>query len=72
MYLFLKQTEVGIPLYSIQLNPSIFDNPYAFIPQRWLVENNEPDMMQRMRLSWMAFGHGARICIGKECVLPLT
>jgi hypothetical protein len=66
----LEQTEVGIPLYSIQLNSSIFEDPYSFKPERWLEENNEPDRLQRMRLAWMTFGYGARICVGKEYVQP--
>lgn len=58
--------EVGISLFSILLNASVFEDPYSFKPERWLEENNELEVLQRMKLAWMAFGNGARSCVGKE------
>ncbi len=60
------QTEVGIPLYSIQLNADIFEEPYSFKPERWIEEKTSLEDLQRMRQAWLAFGHGARICVAKE------
>jgi cytochrome P450 len=57
---------VGISLYSILLNESIFEDPYSFKPERWLEENNEPEKLHEMNLAWLTFGTGARGCIGKE------
>lgn len=57
---------MGISLYSILLNESIFEDPYSFEPERWLEENNEPEKLQEMKSAWLTFGTGARGCVGKE------
>jgi cytochrome P450 len=62
----IHQIEVGVSLFSIHLNANIFKDPYSFRPERWLEGTTNPDILQQMRLAWMPFGHGARICVGKE------
>ncbi len=46
----------------IHFNPEIFPQPYEFLPHRWLT--SDPAHLQRMEESFLAFGHGSRICPG--------
>ena len=44
--------------YIIQRNSRYFENPHAFVPERWL--NNAPP-----KFSFFPFGGGAKMCIGE-------
>ena len=46
-------------------NPSTFDNPFEFIPERWERE----DYKQKRHLVEMVFSAGPRTCIGKNLAL---
>lgn len=65
-YWLPEDTEVGTPLYSVLLNTDAYDDPFEFKPERWLEGSTTPEKMHKMKLGWMTFGHGARICSGKE------
>lgn len=66
-YWLPKDTEVGTPLYSVQLNGDIYEDPFSFRPERWLDGGEEDgERIERMRLAWMAFGYGEGSCPGKE------
>ena len=58
---------MGTPLYSVQLNGDIYEDPFSFRPERWL-DGGEGDgeRRERMGLACMAFGYGEGSCVGKE------
>ncbi|KAG8898859.1 hypothetical protein FRC00_002246 [Tulasnella sp. 408] len=49
---------VGTQAWSVHRDPTVFPDPYAFKPERWLEETEE------MRAAMMPFGTGGRICGG--------
>lgn len=51
-----------IPVHAIQRDPEIYPDPDKFDPDRFL-ENNVKD---RHPMTFMGFGAGPRICIGKK------
>ncbi|KAG8991736.1 hypothetical protein FRB94_003587 [Tulasnella sp. JGI-2019a] len=51
-------TIVGTQAWSVHRDPSIFPDPEAFKPERWLTATED------MRSHWMAFGVGSRSCAG--------
>ena len=48
---------VMIPIYALHRHEMLWDNPNAFVPERWMGE--KPD-----RYAYLPFGDGPRICIG--------
>ncbi|KJZ72777.1 hypothetical protein HIM_07852 [Hirsutella minnesotensis 3608] len=66
-------TEVSVHLYSILHNAEFFPAPFAFQPERWLIEERGPAARQEaearlaiMRQAHVAFGIGERVCAGKS------
>ncbi|KAL8833602.1 MAG: hypothetical protein Q9170_004185 [Blastenia crenularia] len=55
------KTPVSMTLSSIHTNPSIFPDPYAFLPERWL---GTPDEQARLEKFFVPFGRGQRMCFG--------
>ncbi|PSR82331.1 cytochrome P450 [Coniella lustricola] len=51
-------TTVSCQAYSMHRDPKIFPNPYVFYPERWAEPSPE------MRMAMMAWGGGARTCLG--------
>ena len=49
-------------LRDILLDPTVFDEPMRFCPERWLPEKN-PDF-ERMSQAYVPFGRGSRMCVG--------
>ncbi|KAK9763280.1 hypothetical protein K7432_010191 [Basidiobolus ranarum] len=52
-------TPVNVHIYSMQHNSNYWDNPYRFMPERFLDEQTNRDFF-----SWLPFGGGSRRCIG--------
>ncbi|KIK58356.1 hypothetical protein GYMLUDRAFT_1006072 [Collybiopsis luxurians FD-317 M1] len=51
-------TIVGMSQYFMHMNPEVFNNPYTFNPDRWLVEN-----ISEMMLDFVPFSKGPRQCL---------
>lgn len=51
-----------IPVYSIHNDPKYYPNPEVFDPERFIEENKS----SRPRNTFLPFGDGPRICIGKK------
>ncbi|KAF2798581.1 cytochrome P450 4A10 [Melanomma pulvis-pyrius CBS 109.77] len=62
---FPAGTIVGCSAYALHLDSTIFPNPHAFEPERWL-EGNATLEMQK---SWFAFGAGSRACIARNLAM---
>jgi cytochrome P450 len=58
-YRIPKDTTVVVLPWLIHRNPRIWDHPLEFDPKRHLDDHD------RHRLSWMPFGAGQRLCVGK-------
>lgn len=54
-------TKVLVPLYSLHYDPKYYPQPHSFDPQRFTEENKA----SRPRGTFLPFGDGPRICIGK-------
>lgn len=57
-----KGTSIGIFTYFTHRDPRWWDNPEAFIPERFSPEN-EPNIR---RYAYLPFGAGPRVCIGNS------
>lgn len=57
-------TIVGVNPWVVQHDPSVFPDPEAFIPERWI--GNSPDRLKQMEASMFLFGSGSRMCLGKN------
>lgn len=67
-YFFPPGTEIGVNAWVIHYNKSIFGpDAHVFRPERWLTENKEERAM--LDRNFLAFGGGARTCIGKNISL---
>ncbi|KUI60237.1 Isotrichodermin C-15 hydroxylase [Cytospora mali] len=65
-----RGTLVGVCLYSLHRNPAYFDDPHAFLPERWLVPEKgdaeeQRQARKRMQAAFAPFSAGARACPGK-------
>lgn len=60
-------TIVGINAWVLHRDPGVFENPNAFIPERWL--DSPPEKLSQMEKSFFVFGAGSRTCIGKNISL---
>lgn len=56
-------TPLGMASVHVRNNPEIFNDSYAFKPQRWLPLQTEGQRLQKYIL---AIGKGSRQCVGKE------
>lgn len=54
-------TMVGCQLYTLHFNPSVFPEPFAFKPERWL--DGPSAGMQR---DWIPFSLGLRACLARN------
>ena len=53
---------IGVSIYNIQRNPSVWDDPQVFDPERFAPDNSA----KRHALAFMPFGAGQRMCIGRD------
>ena len=63
----LPQTRVAASTYALHHNPEVFYSPDSFEPERWL--NKSPEQLRVLETSFIPFGYGARICIGKNLAI---
>ncbi|KAM5458114.1 hypothetical protein MaudCBS49596_000024 [Microsporum audouinii] len=74
---FPQGTTLGVAPYVIHHNMQYYPDPYAFCPERWSStdkycsvvtddEKSTPESVVRGRSTFLAFGYGPRICIGKN------
>ncbi|KAE8149088.1 cytochrome P450 [Aspergillus avenaceus] len=56
-------TPVSMTLRDVLLDPTIFDEPCLFRPERWL------DPTSEMEHAYTAFGRGSRMCVGMNFAL---
>lgn len=61
-----KGTVVLLPYYSIHHDPDIYENPHEFKPERF-DESAGGIKKYKENCTFLAFGDGPRICLGK-CV----
>ncbi|ORX92456.1 cytochrome P450 [Basidiobolus meristosporus CBS 931.73] len=58
-YVLPVGTPVNVHIYSVHHNPNNWENPYGFMPERFMDDEAEHDLH-----SWIPFGGGLRRCIG--------
>ncbi|KAI8140565.1 cytochrome P450 [Fennellomyces sp. T-0311] len=58
-----KGTPIVVDLYEIMHNPTIWSDPETFDPDRFS-PGGEADRLSKSGFPWVAFGNGARQCIG--------
>lgn len=60
-------TTVGVNLWALHHDPSIFPDPEKFLPERWLSDGTEETKQKigRLDANWMGFGGGSRSCPGQ-------
>lgn len=72
-HFFAPGTDVGTSIYSIHRNPAYFARPHAFVPERWLVlDENDKEETEARRIQHQAmhaFSSGPRGCVGKSMAL---
>ncbi|EEP79350.1 predicted protein [Uncinocarpus reesii 1704] len=56
-------TRVTASTIALHQDPSVFPHPEEFRPERWL--DQTPETLRQMENSFIPFGYGARICLGK-------
>lgn len=56
-------TLVSCQAYSLHRNSEVFNDPYTFNPDRWLV-----DEVEELRRWWWPFSSGGRMCLGMQYV----
>lgn len=61
-WLIPKGATVGVMVYAIHRHPEIWERPEEFNPERFL----ESRVASRPPHSWLPFGAGQRLCIGKD------
>lgn len=57
-------TQIQVPTYSLLRNPSAFDRPEVFNPDRWI--HATPEKKTEMAQSFYPFSHGPRACLGRN------
>ncbi|TEB32169.1 cytochrome P450 11B1 [Coprinellus micaceus] len=59
-------TIVSTQAWSMHRNASVFANPDAFLPERWLDSYSSSDQLVKMHQHLIAFGIGVRVCGGQN------
>ncbi|KAI8093087.1 cytochrome P-450 cyp509A1 [Halteromyces radiatus] len=60
-----KNSLVNVSIYDLHHNPSVWDNPEAFDPERF-APGGESDRKSGNGFSWTPFSNGSRVCIGQN------
>ncbi|KAK6070466.1 cytochrome P450 3A31 [Seiridium cupressi] len=59
-------TIVGVNIYAIHQNPEYFEDPFEFIPERWIDDTMSGERRKTMRDAFIPFLVGSRGCAGKS------
>lgn len=62
-----RGTAVSMTNHWMHLDPTVFPDPHAFKPERWL---GDPEMMRVMHEYCVPFSKGSRGCMAKKYVFP--
>eukprot|EP00924_Labyrinthula_sp_SR-Ha-C_P001565 snap_masked-scaffold_18-processed-gene-1.16-mRNA-1 protein AED:1.00 eAED:1.00 QI:0/-1/0/0/-1/1/1/0/535 len=62
-----KGTSVIYDAFSIAHDPSVYENPREFIPERWMSDDRVPESFDDSK--YLIFAAGKRICMGKDLAL---
>lgn len=63
-----KNSLVLISAYTVHRNPKYWNDPEKFMPERFTSE----EIAKRPKNSYIPFGTGPRVCIGKHLALPIA
>lgn len=63
--LILSKTPISSTMYFILMHPSIFPDPYDFMPERWLTSVGEFNHTLANKYL-VNFGRGSRSCLGMK------
>ncbi|XXG99667.1 hypothetical protein Hte_006008 [Hypoxylon texense] len=61
-----KGTVVGVNVYSLHHSEEYFPDSFAYRPERWLEEQQDPEAKRRMRDAFIPFSLGPRGCAGRS------
>eukprot|EP00924_Labyrinthula_sp_SR-Ha-C_P001618 snap_masked-scaffold_18-processed-gene-3.28-mRNA-1 protein AED:1.00 eAED:1.00 QI:0/-1/0/0/-1/1/1/0/535 len=62
-----KGTTVIYDAFSIAHDPSVYENPREFLPERWMSDDRVPESFDDSK--YIVFAAGKRICMGKDLAL---
>ena len=60
-------TVVGVNPWVVHHDPTVFPNPTAYEPERWL--ESSPERLAQMERSFFEFGAGSRMCVGMNVAM---
>jgi cytochrome P450 family 6 len=62
-----KGVNIMVPIFGLHHDPKYYPDPERFVPERF----SEEEKKKRPHFSYLPFGEGHRICIGKFQLSPL-
>jgi cytochrome P450 len=65
-YTIPSGTPVSQDTYHMHTNEHVFPDPDNYRPERWLGNPNGPDGVKQLNRYMVAFGRGARMCLGMQ------
>ncbi|KAL2421477.1 Cytochrome P450 monooxygenase [Exophiala dermatitidis] len=66
----LPGTVVAVAPYSIHKHPSLYRDPDAYVPERWIEADSEfPNQQQDLKQYNIVFSQGSRACIGRHLAI---
>ncbi|KAH7027167.1 cytochrome P450 [Microdochium trichocladiopsis] len=64
VHIIPRGTPIGMSSVINHMDPSLFHDPEAFKPERWLLEDGSPN--HKLKNYLLAFGRGSRACISEK------